>query len=140
MDCCFLQYYYTHRNFFANYANSTNIMYEKSFLPFLLLLVLAIQVLKLHNRYRDLKQNRLLYPYIAFAMLKSLYYYLHTQLLDSFHTDIKPLMVIPSFITSDALTQNRNTRLRIRKNANIKKNPKILNKSIGQEWFGNKKL
>ena len=73
-------------------------------------------------------------------MLKSLYYYLHTQLLDSFHTDIKPLMVIPSFITSDALTQNRNTRLRIKKNANIKKNPKILNKSIGQEWFGNKKL
>lgn len=53
---------------------------------------------------------------------------------------IKPLTIISSFITSNALTQKCNTRLRIKKNANIKKNPKILNKSIGQVGFGNKKL
>ena len=36
--------------------------------------------------------------------------------------------------------QNCNTRLRIKKNVNIKKNKKILSKSIGQAGFGNKKL
>lgn len=41
---------------------------------------------------------------------------------------------------SDTLTRNGNTRLRIKKDSNIKKNPKILNKSIEQVGVGNETL
>lgn len=47
---------------------------------------------------------------------------------------------LSNFITIATLTQICNTRLRIRKNANIKKNKKILNKSIGQMSFRKEKI
>ena len=47
---------------------------------------------------------------------------------------------LSNFITIATLTQICNTRLRIRKNANIKKNKKILNKSIGQMSFKKEKI